>query len=65
MYHNNKKEKGSKKKRRRVPQKADEGGSTALHTSLKKSCRGKLRKKILRAMIGSFEKSKKMRMGEV
>ena len=59
MYCNNKNEKRRKKKGRRVPQKADEGGTTAPHTGLKKSCKGKLGKKILKAMIGSFEKSKK------
>ena len=38
---------------------ADVGGTTALHTDSEKSCRVKLGKKTLGAMIRGFEKSEK------
>ena len=38
---------------------ADVGGTIALHTGSNKSCKVKLGKKTLRAMIRSFEKSEK------
>ena len=59
LYHN-KERKEVRKRKRSVPQKkANVGSTTTLCTSLKKSCRGKLEKKTLRAMIGSLEKSER------
>ena len=55
-----KKEKKVRKRKKSVPQKkANVGSTTTLCTSSKKSCKRKLEKKTLRAMIGSLEKSER------